>query len=158
MEPLVGVFAKDCGCATHDGPHWLHIDAWERGVNRAELEAAMAALSGACDVHVATSAEARLLAVAGAEARRLSAKATEMERRGITDIPDEVIRAIAASEDAYLRRLADKRDGEKRRAVVRAEERLREAATEWEVVGPEERRRLQVEMATLQQDLARTDQ
>lgn len=26
-------FPKDCGCATHDGPHWLHMDRTSRAIN-----------------------------------------------------------------------------------------------------------------------------
>ena len=28
---------KDCECQTHDGPHWLHMDAMYRASNRALL-------------------------------------------------------------------------------------------------------------------------
>ena len=63
---------KDCTCPTHNGPHWLHVDALERaGASRA-LEAR------------------ELFDHIFIEQARLQAKAWNMNRHGIVElIPEE---------------------------------------------------------------------
>lgn len=56
---------KDCGCLTHEGPHWLHMDAVLRGLNGPLLEMGQA------------------VAFAQEEAARLREKFVQMERQGI---------------------------------------------------------------------------
>lgn len=68
----------DCGCLTHDGPHWRHMDALWRERNLAILERAKALpLETPQDGwrhHLA------LLAFVQEESRRLHDKAAELER------------------------------------------------------------------------------
>jgi len=62
---------KDCLCVCHEGPHWLYLDRLEREANRQ--------LNGSIEA---------LRCRAEAEARRLAAKRSEMERRGLVRIVD----------------------------------------------------------------------
>ena len=63
---------KDCGCQTHDGPHWLHMDGIDRSLNRSLLDGA-------------TNSE-QIQAYAKAEQRRLKEKLREMKARNIVEI------------------------------------------------------------------------
>ena len=58
---------KDCGCITHDGPHWLHMADMEKELN----------------APLRTSSP---YAFASQEKYRLASKLREMESRGIVRI------------------------------------------------------------------------
>ncbi len=59
---------KDCTCITHDGPHWLHMDALHKRMNDALLD------SG------------RVRGYLDNEIRRLDAKATHMMHLRIVEL------------------------------------------------------------------------
>ena len=65
---------KDCGCATHGGPHWLHVDGIDRERNRVLL-------AGGNDFGV--------FAFACEEEERLTEKGRQMESRGIARLLTE---------------------------------------------------------------------
>ena len=62
---------KDCACRTHEGPHWLYLDEWER------TEASRALKAQDLFEHIFI------------EQARLQAKAWHMQHQGIVElIPD----------------------------------------------------------------------
>jgi len=63
---------KDCGCGTHDGPHWLHMDRIDRDQNKSLLDGA--------------TSSAEIKAFMEAEQRRLAEKLREMKARNIEEI------------------------------------------------------------------------
>lgn len=73
LRERIADLPKDCGCITHDGPHWLHMDLMDRERNARLLW---------------PPSESSYLAYAQAEARRLSALAEEMERAGLDRLGD----------------------------------------------------------------------
>ena len=64
---------QDCGCADHQGPHWLHMDLLDREEHAAYLW---------------PTSEMSLAAFAEGEAERLHRLAQEMERAGISSLRD----------------------------------------------------------------------
>lgn len=58
---------RDCDCQTHEGPHWLHVDALWQASNRRMLAAG------------------NVLGCTTEEILRLRTKEQEMRRRGIID-------------------------------------------------------------------------
>lgn len=68
----VVILEKDCNCATHDGPHWLHMDSVDKSLNAGILNK--------------SSSIAELRAFAEAEQRRLAGKLREMNQRQIVEI------------------------------------------------------------------------
>lgn len=72
--------AKDCACATHEGPHWLHMDALWRARNRAILQRMRDALAAGnhWDASLAAFAFAR------EEECRLAEKALHLRRSPTT--------------------------------------------------------------------------
>jgi|SRR5690606_17109157 len=69
---------KDCDCLTHEGPHWLHVDAIARLFHEETLRHAEGPL-----------AEFVLIRVAEQEAERLKCKADKMKALGIVRIWQE---------------------------------------------------------------------
>ncbi len=74
---------KDCGCVTHEGPCWLHMDHLMRAQNRRLLASLQAQAAGRtnpgswavlCDAYMRD------------EMARLREKRQEMERRGIVEL------------------------------------------------------------------------
>lgn len=63
---------KDCGCGTHEGPHWLHMDSIDRDQNRSLLNGA--------------TSSAEIKAFMESEQRRLAEKLREMKARNIEEI------------------------------------------------------------------------
>lgn len=68
---------KECGCmdSIHTGPHWLHMDDYDKAENKSNLEAARQSGNVALFNHACQ-----------AEQRRLQAKLATMERLGIVEI------------------------------------------------------------------------
>lgn len=60
---------KDCGCVTHEGPHWLHMDNLDRAEVKRMLDSGNP--RGAIVLDLA----------------RLGRKRYEMESRGLTEVP-----------------------------------------------------------------------
>lgn len=71
------VLEKDCGCCDeiHIGPHWLHMNDFDRAVNEEQLKAADKSHNSALFLHGAQ-----------AEVRRLADKERQMRQRGIVEI------------------------------------------------------------------------
>jgi hypothetical protein len=74
---------KDCGCLTHEGPCWLHMDHLDRLRNRRLLRSLQAQAAGPTDVgRWAVLCDAYMRD----EMARLREKRLEMERRGIVEL------------------------------------------------------------------------
>jgi hypothetical protein len=65
---------KDCDCLTHEGPHWLHMDALARRINQPLFDRA------------ATGAPMAVAALATEEIARLRLKRYEMKSRRIAQL------------------------------------------------------------------------
>jgi hypothetical protein len=74
---------KDCGCVTHEGPHWLHYDHLIRAQNRRLLVRLQAQAAAPTDVG---SWAVLCDAYAREELARLREKRQEMEQRGIVEL------------------------------------------------------------------------
>lgn len=68
----------DCGCLTHDGPHWRHMDALWAARNRALLERARTMVVRTPEDY--WRCYLALLAFAQVEQRRLADKEAELAR------------------------------------------------------------------------------
>lgn len=75
---------KDCDCLTHEGPHWLHMDAIARLFHEETMRHAEGPL-----------AEFVLIQVAEQEAERLKRKADKMKELGIVRIYWEEVNGTA---------------------------------------------------------------
>ena len=83
---------KDCGCALHDGPHWVHMDEVDKTLNRRHLETAQRQMaSGNVE-----GAGLSLKAFAEAELVRLQEKRRQMEQRCIQELIREAAEDSAA--------------------------------------------------------------
>jgi hypothetical protein len=90
-QPPSFPFEKDCECITHDGPHWLHLDALDWARNLELLK------SGGVRGFVSE------------EAQRLGRKADEMERRGLARIPQEAGFQSEGERDAIVLQVVEDR-------------------------------------------------
>lgn len=89
------ILEKDCGCVTHQGPHWIHSDDTYRSMNRDILERAC---GNADDIMArfdagetitwseGVGAELAFHGFAQEEVARLQSKEREMKNRGIVRI------------------------------------------------------------------------
>ena len=83
---------KDCGCALHDGPHWVHMDEVDKTLNRRHLETAQRQMaSGNVE-----GASLSLRAFSQAEQIRLQEKLRQMKQRGIQELIRETAEDSAA--------------------------------------------------------------
>ena len=74
---------KDCGCVTHEGPHWLHYDHLIWAQNRRLLTRLQAQAAAPTDVGTwAVLCDAYVRE----EMARLREKRQEMEQRGIVEL------------------------------------------------------------------------
>lgn len=69
---------KDCGCLTHDGPHWLHMNDLDRKLIARDHEASAGGLSESVFQHFIK-----------AETERLAERASHMRSRSIVRIVRE---------------------------------------------------------------------
>ena len=85
IDGSVRPLEKDCGCVTHDGPHWLHMDRVSRELNYKKLH----------EIKIGDEPMASLAmgAIAREEEARLDRKLFEMKGRGIVRLlkADEVV-------------------------------------------------------------------
>jgi len=72
---------KDCGCITHEGPHWLHTDRAYREANRKLVLDAFAKSPG-----IYGGVLGAMRGFAGEERARLNAKLFAMKSRGISEL------------------------------------------------------------------------
>jgi hypothetical protein len=145
-----GAFTKDCGCITHEGPHWVHMDEQWRERNRTILRRMEEARAAGNHLGAWLAGQG----FAGAEARRLEEKGAMMRRLGIGRIPAEVVDLVRSSHAAYVERrrreLATAVDD--RRASVERE--LAAAAGAYELATRDQRATLRDRIAELQQELS----
>jgi hypothetical protein len=74
---------KDCECVIHDGPHWLHMDAFDKAQNRELIEKAKALTEGQPTMIDVMMAEVHFRRIGELERVRLITKLNEMESRKI---------------------------------------------------------------------------
>lgn len=79
----------EAGCITHTGPHWLHMDEYERATNLKLLGMAERQAKSARTYTEALMVEVYLHRFAELEAVRLQSKSHEMKRAGIVRLIED---------------------------------------------------------------------